>query len=332
MGVCSLGRLRSMTASPVAESPLADRLRRIFRAYRYAPFCPGHGLMRRAFRSVLSRHQRVRLRNGIRLELDLESNVQQAIFWGDGDYDLPLQWVVRELLPFGASCVDCGANCGYIGLLARRFRGAPVWFVEPHPRLAALIRRNVALNGWEASCTVVEAAASDRGGEATLFEHARMDGSHSLLPDWCREAPDVATPPTEIKVPLGTLPFLLGDDPNLQSIGLLKVDAEGHDFTVLKGLGVWLDPRKIGMIHIELGTQRTEGYALLEAAGYTGFGLPPRNQRILRRDYREDRDGRPVALFEPLEPARHGDGETLWLPRRGLVADHLKHLFELARN
>ena len=45
---------------------------------------------------------------------------------------------------------------------ARRFREAPVWFVEPHPRLAALIRRNVALNGWERSCTMVEAAASDR--------------------------------------------------------------------------------------------------------------------------------------------------------------------------
>lgn len=320
-----------MIGSAVLESPLADWLRRVFRAYRYAPVCPGHGLMRRAFRGVLGRHQRVRLRNGIRLELDLESNVQQAIFWGDGDYDLPLQWVVRELLPFGASCVDCGANCGYIGLLARRFREAPVWFVEPHPRLSALIRRNVALNGWESSCKVVEAAASDRDGEATLFEHARMDGSHSLLPDWCREATDVATPPTEIKVPLGTLPSLLGERPDLQRIGLLKVDAEGHDFTVLKGLGAWLDPRRIGIIHIELCTQRLEGYALLERAGYVGFGLPERNQRTLRRAYRDYHEGRPVALFEPLDPARHGDCETLWLPRQGPVAAFLNDLFRLAR-
>ena len=156
-----------MIPPAASESVLAESLRRWFRAYRYAPISPAHGLVRRLFRSLIARHQRVRLRNGLRLELDLASVVQQAIFWLDGDYDLPLQWVIRELLPLGTACVDCGANCGYIGLLARRFREAPVWFVEPHPRLAAEVRRNVTLNGWDRDCTVVEAAASDHDGEAT---------------------------------------------------------------------------------------------------------------------------------------------------------------------
>jgi FkbM family methyltransferase len=316
-----------MTSSAASEPVLPEFLRRRFRAYRYAPISPAHGLVRRLFRSLIARHQRVRLGNGLRLELDLASVVQQAIFWLDGDYDLPLQWVIRELLPLGTACVDCGANCGYIGLLARRFREAPVWFVEPHPRLAGEIRRNVALNGWDRDCTVVEAAASDGAGEVTLFEHPSMDGSHSLLPDW--ERPSAAGPVLEIKVRRGTLPDLLGDSPKLEHIGLLKVDAEGHDFTVLQGLGDWLNPKRIGMIHLELGAQRAAGYQLLERAGYAGFGLPHRSPRELRRAFHAFDEGRPVAVFEPLDPARHGEVETLWLPRSGPAAAQLATLARL---
>ena len=77
------------------------------------------------------------------------------------------------------------------------------------------------------------------------------------------------------------------------------------------------------MISLELGAQRSAGYTLLEQAGYAGFGQPHRSQRELRRALRDFNEGCPVAMFEPLDPARHGESETLWLPRNGPAAAQL---------
>ncbi|HAB18985.1 MAG TPA: FkbM family methyltransferase [Verrucomicrobiota bacterium] len=316
-----------MLPTPAQESALANVLRRFFRAYRYAPISPAHGLIRRICRSLVGQHQRIRLRNGLRLEIDLASEVQQTLFWFDGDYEPQLEWAIRELLPVGATCVDCGANCGYIGLLARRFRHSPVWFIEPHPRLAETIRRNVELNGWAGSCQVIEAAASDEAGETTLFESAHKDGSHSLEANWS----DASSPGarSEIRVRRDRLPGLLGDSADLRHIGLLKVDAEGHDFAVLRGLGDWLNPARIGMVYVELSEAREAGFAMLDRAGFAGFGQPVRSQRQLRRTTRNLREGRPGVLFEPLDWSHPNPAETLWLPKDGPAARHLTFLAKM---
>lgn len=81
--------------------------------------------------------------------------------------------------------------------------------------------------------------------------------------------------------------------------------------------------------HSELEAQRSEGFALLKRAGCEGFGSPERNQLTLRRADLDPHEGRPVALFEPLDPARRGDCETLWRPRQGSGAAYLNDLFRL---
>ena len=308
------------------ESPWVRRVRRGYRAYRYAPVSPAHGLVRRLAGALVGRRHRIRLRSGIWMEIDLASEIQQTLFWTDGDYEPQLHWVVRELVPTGAQVVDCGANTGIIGLVARRFRSSPVSFIEPHPRLAETVRRNVALNGWESSCRIVEAAASDTVGEAVLYENAEEDGAHSLDAGW------VGGPlgARQFRIRKAPLPDLLGDLPN-GPIGLLKIDAEGHDREVLEGLGAWLDPARIGALYVELGgDDRVRGADLLRRAGFTGFGqrpLRPRQQRaILRRLYA----GEPAVLFEPIPPSSMPEGETLWVPMGGAVARHLGQIQHLA--
>src|SRR5438046_2176227 len=126
----------------------------------------------------------LRLRSKLRLQLDRIKENQNTIFWQDGDIEVQLYWAIRELMPLGGTFVDCGANCGLMGLLARRYRRARVLFIEPHPRLAQTIEANIELNEFAGSCELTQCAVSDRNGEADFYEDLRADGSHSIHKDW----------------------------------------------------------------------------------------------------------------------------------------------------
>ena len=302
------------------RSLLAAVLRRIYRGYRNQPLCVGHGLMRRAFAALIGPRQRVVLANGLRLDLDLNRVVQNTIFWLDGDVEPALEWVVRELVPPCGTMVDCGANCGFIGLLTRRLRRARVLFVEPHPRLAAAIRRNLELNGWSGDCVVVEAAASDAEGEIVLHEHPRQDGSHSVHKDWVEDGFGAGG---EIRVEARTLGSVLAGLPGFERIDFLKVDTEGHDLAVLRGLGEALRPERIRAVYVELGRQREEGFRLLQGSGYEGFGVRILRRRALNRLRRGQSRGEPVAYFHPWSEGSPPPAETLWVPRGGPAAAFL---------
>ncbi|MBL9138892.1 MAG: FkbM family methyltransferase [Verrucomicrobiales bacterium] len=303
------------------ESAAADRLRRIYRAYRNQPMCLGHGLVKRVFAAMVGRYQRVTLANGLRMELDLDRIVQNTVFWLDGDVEPPLEWLLREMLPPGGTVVDCGANCGFIGLLARCSRAARVVFVEPHPRLASTIRRNVELNGWSGDCEVVQAAASDCSGEVVLHTSAKFDGSHSLLPNWVE---DDRADGCEIRVASRTLRSILEERPGFRPVDLLKVDTEGHDLAVLRGLGDALSPDRITMIYAELGRDRDEAFGRLESAGYEGFAARTLRRSALNRLRRRSLEGVPTTFFTTWTPDRPPSAETLWVPRGGPLGRFLR--------
>jgi FkbM family methyltransferase len=69
-------------------------------------------------------------------------------------------FMARRMRP-GMSCVDVGANHGYYSLLFADLVGADgrVAAIEPNPRLAALLRRSVSVNGFGDRTTVFETAA-----------------------------------------------------------------------------------------------------------------------------------------------------------------------------
>lgn len=309
---------------PQVESALTRRLRRFFRWYRdHVRF--GHPLLRRALRATMRRHQQVVLRSGLRMELDLAMVVQHTIFWYDGHMEPQCAWAVREFLPVGGTLIDCGANCGFIGLEARLHKVARVIFMEPHPVLAATIRRNLVRNGWQSDCRVIEAAASDRAGAAPLYLCASYDGSHSLLPDWWKPG----DPPPSVQVKLVTLKDVLQSEPGWDRVDFLKVDTEGHDLSVLRGLADLLCPGRVRVLYAELGRNRQEAARLLRERGYEGFcfrGGLFRNTISLRRAVAQMAEGRPLALFTPLEGNLETIGETLWCPRGGPEARHVKEL------
>jgi len=314
--------------TPAAEESRGVRLlRQSFQRYRDGSIRIGHPFLRRLLRTGIPQRQCIRLHDGLRLDLDLTIPLQETAFWTDGDLEPQLSWAIREFLPPNGVFVDCGANFGLFGLEARLHRQARVIFIEPHPRLVATIRRNLELNGWSADCQVLEVAASDAPGTAELFLSITNDGAHSLLGDWHRASQNDPT----LKVPVVTLAAALWDQLGIRRVDFIKIDTEGQDLKVLRGLGAKLSPEFITCLYTELGRDRDEAIQLLQSRGYAGFAVRKFRSGVdTRRAARRAEQGVPTAFFVPTENF-DSDAEVLWCPKDSPPAKRLQELARLIK-
>ncbi len=176
---------------------------------------------------------------------------------GYDPHEANLEATFRWLLGRDGVFVDVGAH---VGRWAVRLAGQArkVIAVEPDPATAGVLRENVALNGL-GNVTVVEAAAWDSGEMLRLEDPLghQISGTNRTLPD------DAGT------VRGRTLDDILaGED----EIRLVKIDTEGADLHVLRGLRGTLarcQPAMIVERHDFLGYyQAADLFALLGDLGY----------------------------------------------------------------
>jgi len=128
--------------------------------------------------------------------------------------------------------VDVGANIGAItlyALLSGYFRH--VLALEPDPHNRGILERNIKHNGFAEHVTVIPAAASDRTATQTFYRDARNFGAHSLEAGFSRGQGEAREIPV---APLDHLVRDAGYSPG--DIGLLKIDVEGHEHAVLRGM------------------------------------------------------------------------------------------------
>ena len=124
--------------------------------------------------------------------------------------------------------LDIGANVGYFSIAIgnRLKQGGKVFAVEPHPTLTNLIERSVQLNSLEAVVQIFQCAVSDQEGTLNLFypdDHLGK-GSSSHNAD---EQGQYLT------VQAHRLDTLLPQD---VVVDLIKIDVEGHELNVLRGM------------------------------------------------------------------------------------------------
>lgn len=153
--------------------------------------------------------------------------------WQRREFDSALDISARAgVLKPGGWCIDVGANIGtqsIYAMLSGRFKG--VVAIEPEPHNASLLRRNVALNGYEGRVLVVEAAASAGSGFAELTRDAENFGAHSLDRTMPRRQSD------RIVVKTRSVDSILAElaiDP--ADVSLVLIDVEGHEIEALKGM------------------------------------------------------------------------------------------------
>lgn len=195
-------------------------------------------------------------------------------------------WLLRRLLGAHVTATkrpfvvcDAGANTGdYTRLILKEAHGmacaVEVHAFEPSPHCLEVLQRAF---GAEAAVRIVGAALADHAGEAALFAGKTGSSQASLVPRAILAAEAMAT----VQVPV----LRLGDYIEAHAmarIDLLKLDVEGSELAVLRGLGARLRPEIIDIIQFEYGgtaadagTTLREMYELLASRGYVLAKLFP---------------------------------------------------------
>ncbi|MGH9244424.1 MAG: FkbM family methyltransferase [Acidimicrobiales bacterium] len=172
----------------------------------------------------------------------------------------PRLLLLGELVPRGCTAVDAGAWWGpWTYWLSRR--AASVWSFEPNPNMAAFLRRVAAPN------VHVEAVGlSDRSGRATLFVPSGIGPDALATLTAARRTSDAAG----VEVALAAL-----DEYDLERVGFVKIDVEGHELEVLRGAERTLErwrPTLLVEIEQRLHDEPIEGiFDWLRARGYEGW-------------------------------------------------------------
>ncbi len=201
-----------------------------------------------------------------------------------GVYDLPLTEALTRLADPGETALDLGANIGYASLVLARAVGPQgrVICFEPNPALLPLLRANV--ENWShlpvAPIQIEPVAVSDTNGDGVLG-----------FPDEYAQNQGVAT----LEGGSGGIPVSVRrlDSFGISSVGVMKVDVEGHETSVFSGAESLLAGKRIrDILFEEHDAYPARSHQMLLGHGYHIF-------RLTRSTFRP-------LLLPPEEQSRQG--------------------------
>jgi FkbM family methyltransferase len=177
-----------------------------------------------------------------------------VVYANPPDYLEMTTW--RRVLRPGDLFIDVGANVGSYTIWAAEL-GAEVIALEPALDTFALLRENVALNGYRVRA--IRAAAGACCGTARF-----TDG---------QDAANRLDPAGPVETPLVTIDSIIRN----RVVAGLKVDVEGFEIEVLRGCAAALSERRIRLIQLEwnamsesaVGADRQPVAKLLAEHGYS---------------------------------------------------------------
>ena len=241
--------------------------------YVFHPSRAARRLMHR-FTSHEGRAEVVQLPWGLPLEVYTSDAIGFSIVAG-GVFDPCVTETLHRLIDPGDIVADVGANLGYMTSLAAARVGAEgkVLAFEPHPRAYELLERNVARWRVLAGVGRVELrqlALSDAAGEGELFSGGTSEFDMAVASLGDDKHPPMGASSEAIAVPLARLDEIEGVD----RVGVMKVDVEGHEPSVLRGAGRLLENGAIRDIVFEdHDDYPSEVTAIVEEAGYELISL-----------------------------------------------------------
>jgi FkbM family methyltransferase len=189
--------------------------------------------------------------------------------WRSGVYDLTVVEALTRLADSGELAVDVGAN---IGLMTSALASAVgpagrVISLEPHPLLVDKLQHNVDLwrqrMNWR-HVNICPVALSDDDGSATLIMPANFSGNQG------RATLEEFYNGERITIQTRKLDGLTSAN---DSVGVMKIDVEGHEYRALSGASNLLANGRIRDIIFEEYEYPGQVVRLLESHGYSIYGL-----------------------------------------------------------
>lgn len=211
-----------------------------------------------------------KLPNGKTLRMQCESveTVLNAIYYhgwtGEEPEVLPVWYSLAER---AETIIDVGAHVGHLSLVAGLANPkAALHSFEPLPRVARLLRRNLAIN--QVRGQVHEMALSRESGELSFYAIAQgIPSSSSLSHDFMSSHADLE----EICVKVGRLDEIV---PDAVAPVLIKVDTETTEPDVLAGAPKLLAAAR-PVIFVEVLPEHDTGEALHKALDAAGYAFTP---------------------------------------------------------
>lgn len=223
--------------------------------------------------------------HGYTMWIDMREYHQRAIYFYGRTLDMPVLRCVRALLRPGDACLDIGANIGVVSLLAAWLvgPGGAVVAFEPNPDIHARLRSHIEVNDLKQIDSRPH-ALSDHEGVLSLRVPANNCGAATLGEVPGRYGPLRATHEVELRV---------GDRVDLGRAShpaLVKLDVEGHETRVLRGLAGLLAREKPAVLlecNPEMlprnGSSPAELLALMADHGYRAHVIDAPWSRLRRR-------------------------------------------------
>jgi FkbM family methyltransferase len=171
-----------------------------------------------------------------------------------GTHEHHITELLTKFIRSGDVCVDVGANIGYFTVIMSRLAGVSgrVVAFEPVPENFAILRQNAEIaSGAGAAVTAINAAVSERRGRMRIVRQ-QYSTYHQVAP--IEQGTDAESVPG---VCLDEeLPELI---PGAR-VSFLKIDVEGHELPVLRGLCESLRSGLVSRLVVEItpGSQAYE--------------------------------------------------------------------------
>ena len=225
---------------------------------RSIPYIPGKGFFTRTFFAPFLRGKGyetvVEMKNpgGGKFLCNLDDWIPWNVF-AHGSYKMEANYE-KFMLDKLSGCrvvLDVGANVGYYAVqMGRILKGTGhVYAFEPLSYQCNLLAKNIALNALD-NVTIVKSIVSDSSGSRRIyFSGTESTGTSSLIikSDQYEDVESI------------TLDQFCKEK-GISEVDLIKIDVEGYELTVLKGMRELLKSGKIKMLFLEI-----ESELLLEA-------------------------------------------------------------------
>ena len=216
---------------------MRDRLIAVLRgAYRRVagPNASLSDLPRWVLRRVVGPDITIRLR-GKPFTLNLNDAAITGSLLFSRTYEPCEEALMRRLVSPGDVALDVGANVGFFTALMGELVGPQgrVIAFEPQPNNARILAKNVADRGLASSVKVVDAAAGDAAGTATL-----VLGSPANMGDFRVRRNGNKTAAYECDVPVVRIDDAVGNVPH---VDFIKMDVQGFELFALDGMRATLE-------------------------------------------------------------------------------------------
>jgi FkbM family methyltransferase len=207
---------------------------------------------RSRFCSYLGDHLAVcRVLGNMKMFVDTRDHVLAPHLMTDGYWESWITLAMLRALKPGMVAVDVGANYGYYTILMGRCVGrtGKVISFEPNPHLASLMRKSLWISGIRLIDEVREEAAYSTTGETVRFFIPEGRPMNARVVD---EAPYAGT--------LIDVPTVRLDDVLPEKVDFIKIDAEGGEREIWRGMSKTIENNPQLQIFLEFNPRRTSNY------------------------------------------------------------------------